>query len=284
MSTTGTWFMGVDIGGTFTDIVVAAADGPLHARKVRTSADDPVRAVVSGAAGLLDSLGIEGRQVGRVVHGTTLATNLVLEGNGARVVFATTVGFRDLIRIPRHGGATAERADTLVSYVQPESLVPPWMTIEVPERMSAAGSPLVAFDDEDAIRVARRILRLKPEAIAICLLHSYANPIHELRLAEACRALSPDVPNYVSSDIAPSMREYGRAVTTAVSAYVSPAMTGYLGRLSAALAGLGLTCPVHIMESSGGVMSLEQASRRAVHTVESGPAAGVISTQALAGP
>jgi N-methylhydantoinase A len=282
---TGTeWFMGVDIGGTFTDIVLAAASGPLHAHKVRTTAGDPVQAVVAGAATLLEKAGVPGNQVGRVVHGTTLATNLVLEGKGARVAFATTAGFRDLIRIPRNGGATAERADTLVSYVQPESLVPPWMTIEVPERMNAAGVALIPLEEDDARRVAKRLVRLKPESIAICLLHSYTNPLHEVRLAAACQALAPDIPTYISSDIAPSMREYGRAVTTAVSAYVSPAMTGYLSRLAEALGRLGITCPVHIMESSGGVMSLEQASRRAVHTVESGPAAGVISTQALARP
>jgi N-methylhydantoinase A len=283
-SSTGDWFIGVDIGGTFTDVVLAAADGELHTRKTRTTPDDPVLGVADGVASLLEEIGVTGGDVHRVVHGTTLATNLVLEGKGARVAFAVTRGFRDLIRIPRNGGATAERAETLVSYEQPKSLVPPWMTVEIPERLNAAGVPLTPFQDTDAVRAARRILRLKPEAIAICLLHSYANPDHEARLAAACRSLAPDVPTFISSEIAPSMREYGRAVTTVVSAYVGPAMAGYLGRLSAALAELGITSPIHIMESSGGVMSIDQASRRAVHTVESGPAAGVISTQALCDP
>lgn len=276
------WFVGVDIGGTFTDVVLAAQDGDVRVGKVRTTPKDPVAGVVEGLAAVLEAAGVDGSAVGRVAHGTTLATNLVLEARGARIAFATTEGFGDLIRIPRGGGAIAERAETLVSYVQSRPFVDPAMTVEVPERMDARGEPVRELDEAGALRTARRLARLRPEAVAVCLLHSYANDRHEQRLADAWRGLRPEVPIYLSSEISPALREYGRATTTAIAAYVGPAMESYLERLGAGLATVGVRCPVHVMVSSGGVMGLAQVARRAVQTIESGPAAGVVSTQLLA--
>lgn len=276
------WFIGVDIGGTFTDVVIAGESGSVHVRKVRTTPDDPVIGAVDGVRSALADARVDAGEVGRVVHGTTLATNLLLEGKGARVALATTAGFGDIIRIPRGGGAAAERAETLVSYVQPRSLVPASMTVEVPERTDAQGQVVIPLTGEAARRTARRLRTLHPESIAICLLHCYVNPAHEQLLAEVCQEICPGVPTYLSSDVSPAMREYGRAVTTAVSAYVGPVMADYLNRLQQELLELGIQGPIQIMESSGGVMPLELAALRAVRTVESGPAAGVISTQLLA--
>ena len=170
-----------------------------------------------------------------------------------------------------------------MSYRRPDPFVSPRLTFEVRERMSAEGQVITPFDERAAGRAARALAAVKPEAIAICFLHAYVNPLHEDRLAEACAKVCPDIPTYRSSQISPAMREYGRAVTTAVSAYVGPPMERYLKRLGNALVDLGVSAPIHVMESSGGVMTLEQAAQRAIRTIESGPAAGVVSTQILSG-
>jgi N-methylhydantoinase A len=280
---TSKWFIGIDIGGTFTDVVLAEEGGSALVRKVRTTIDDPVEGVVAGITSALAQAMVSGSRVDRVVHATTLATNLILEGKGARVAFATTKGFGDLIRIPRGGGATIEGAKTLMSYTQPDPFVPSWMTVEVPERIDARGNVVTPLSQDGAQRVAREIASLKPDAIAICFLHSYVNDSHEMLLLEALAARIPHAPTYVSSQISPTLREYGRALVTVISAYVGPAMRSYLERLGDALADLGIGGPIHIMESSGGVMMLDQAVKRAAHTLESGPAAGVVSTQQLSG-
>jgi len=271
-----TYVLGVDVGGTFTDVVLGTADGDVTVAKVMTTPADPGDAVVAGVGGVLARAGVGAGQVTRLVHGTTLATNVILERRGSDIAFVTTQGFADVLRLGREVRQEEERFDLF--FRTPDPPVSRARTFEVRERVAATGEVLVPLEAADAAEVARAVAASKPAAVAICLLHSYANPEHERRLAEACRAALP-AGTYVaaSSEVWPEIREYERAITTALCASVGPVMSGYLSRLADRLAAVGITCPIEIMESSGGVMSAPLAARRPIYTIESGGAAGVIA-------
>ncbi len=267
--------VGVDIGGTFTDVALRAADGRLTVGKQATTPDDPRVGVVEALRGVLADAGVAPGSVSRVVHGTTLATNVVVERRGGPVALVTTEGFGDVLSLGRHARVEDDRYD--LGYTPPPPLVPRSRTFEVPERVSAHGEVLVALPDGAPETVARAVAGEQPIGVAVCLLHSYAHPEHEQRIAAACRAALPDAFVVASTDVWPELREYERAMTTVVCALVGPVMATYLRGLEDQLAALGVRCPVEVMESSGGVVSTAAATRRPVCTVESGGAAGVLA-------
>ena len=269
------WFVGVDVGGTFTDVVLADSDGGVRVGKVLTTPEDPRVGVVDGVQQVLAAAGIDPSLVSRVVHGTTLATNVVLQRSGGPVALVTTEGFADLLRLGREARVEEDRFDLFFTPLAPP--VDPALTFEVRERVNAAGEVLVALAPDALGAAVARVAAAAPAGIAVCFLHSYANPAHEVAVVEALRRALPGTYVVASSEVWPEMREFERAMTTVVCAMVGPVMAGYLEGLGARLAELGVTCPIEIMESSGGVMTAERAARRPVLTVESGGAAGVIA-------
>jgi N-methylhydantoinase A len=272
-------FVGVDVGGTFTDVVLGTDTGGLHVRKVLTTHDDPRVAVVEGLLLVLGDAGAEPGDVARVVHGTTLATNVILERKGGRIAFLTTDGFGDMLRLGREARVEEDRYDLF--FTTPRPPVEGSLTFEVEERTLADGSVRLGLGTAHADEVAAAVAATRPDAVAICFLNAYADGRNEAVMAEACRRALPGTFVAASSEVWPELREYERAMTTFMCAYVGPVMTTYLSGLGQRLVELGVTCPVEVMESSGGVMSAASASRRPVYTVESGGAAGVIAAGAL---
>ena len=266
-------FVGVDVGGTFTDVVLADSAGDVTIGKVLTTPDDPRRGVVEGIRHVLDRAAVDPGAVSRVVHGTTLATNVVMQRTAAPIALVTTEGFGDLLRLGRQARVEDDRYDLFFTPAPPP--VDARLTFEVAERVSAQGEVLVPLTDEVIADVVRSVVAARPAGVSVCFLHAYAHPAHEQRVTEACRAALPTAYVVCSSEVWPEMREFERAMTTAVCALVGPVMAGYVAGLEARLHDIGIRCPVEIMESSGGVMSAEAAARRPVATVESGGAAGV---------
>jgi N-methylhydantoinase A len=272
--------LGADIGGTFTDVVLTRGDGRMHVAKQLTTPDAPEESVLEVVKRVLDEAGVDASSVSRVVHGTTLATNAVIERKGARVAFVTSEGFGDLLRIGREARVEDDRYDLHFDPAPPP--LGREATFEVRERMSARGEVLEAFDEASAREAAMGISKLAPEAVAICFLHSYANADHEERMEEMLREVVPGIRVIPSSRVHPEMREFDRASTTLFTAEVAPLMASYLERLGKGLSGMGIDAPLQIMESSGGVMSAEVAAERAVATLESGGAAGVMAAARFA--
>ena len=278
MSREGTTRIGVDIGGTFTDIVVLCPDGRLHARKVASTAFDYARGIVEGVRRALEEVGIAPGAVEELRHGTTVASNAILERKGAVTGLVTTAGFRDVLeirtlRMPRLYDMTWEK---------PPVLVPRHRRVTVDERIDATGKVLRALDPEDARRAVRRLLGEEVEAIAVCLLHSYANPAHERIVEQAILDLAPDLPYAISFDVLPEVKEYERTSTTVINAYIKPLVGRYLDSLQASLAAIGVAVEVMPMQSNGGLTTARAAAELPVHIVESGPAAGVVGAQVLA--
>ncbi|MCB0971522.1 MAG: hydantoinase/oxoprolinase family protein [Acidimicrobiales bacterium] len=276
---TGEVQVGVDIGGTFTDVVLARPGRPLVLGKRLTTHADPTVAVVEAIEEVLARAGAAPGDVTRVAHATTLATNTILERRGVDVAFITTAGFRDLLTLGRAARVEEQRFDLM--FDAPEPPIAPERCYEVRERISADGAVLVPFDEADAARVVGAIAATPAVAVAICFVNSYLEPSHEHRMAELCRAGLPGRSVVASASVWPEMREYERATTTLMSAYVGPVMEHYLTQLQSRLGGAGIDAPIHVMESSGGVMSAELAAARAVYTIESGPAAGVMAARAV---
>ena len=266
--------LGVDIGGTFTDLVVIDdATGTARVGKVLTTAKDPAHGVEDGIHALLDEAGVRSDAVRAVVHGTTLATNALIERKGAKTALLTTEGFRDALEIRREG-----RYDMYDLFIDPPPpLVPRHLRREVPERLLADGSILKTLDEAAARRALAELAREGVEALAICLLHAYVNPTHERRLSEIAREVSPGLSVSCSSEVVPEIREYERASTTCANVYVAPLMARYLEDLERRLAALGIDGQLYIMQSSGGTALPPLARRLPVRLVESGPAAGALA-------
>jgi N-methylhydantoinase A len=214
--------LGSDIGGTFTDIVLTRADGRLHVVKQLSTPSAPEQSVLEGIARILAETGIDAGSISRVVHGTTLATNAVIERRGARVAFVTTEGFGDLLRIGREARVEDDRYDLFFEPAPPP--LPRRAIFEVRERISARGEVLVDLNEEAAVQVARSIAKFEPEAVALCFLHSYANPEHEERMQALLSRALPEARIVASSRIHPEAREFDRASTTLYSAEVAPLM------------------------------------------------------------
>jgi len=269
----GPYRLGVDIGGTFTDLVLAAPDGTIHTHKRLSTPDDYGVSIRDGVTAMLHDLSLVPDAIGRVVHGTTVATNAVLENKGALTGLVTTAGFRDVLEMRR---LRIPEMYTL-NYQRTEPLVPRRLRLEVEERMGPDGAVWRPLDDATIAAAAERLAASGVEAVAVCLLHAYANPAHEQRVADALRArLGSEVFLTCSSDLLPVIREYERTSTTVINAYLGPVVRGYLGRLADHLRGIGVTAPIQVMKSDGGVMSAAAAAEKPAYIVESGPAAGVI--------
>jgi N-methylhydantoinase A len=270
--------IGIDIGGTFTDVVLADANGIRSVSKRLTTPGDAADAAIAATRDVLIESGTAAAEIQRVVHGTTLATNTILEHKGGRVAFVTTLGFRHLLALGRHARVESERFN--LAFDLPSPPVELALTFEVTERIGPRGDVVLPLDEESVATLADTLAPLDLDGIAVCLLHSHTNPVHELRVGELLRGRT-DTPIVLSYDISPEIREFERATTTVMSALVAPVMARYLGQLESRLHGLGIAAPLYIMESAGGILSVEQAVRRSVATVESGPAAGVMAAQAL---
>ena len=272
--------VGIDIGGTFTDLVIAGTDSSLHTMKLLSTPDDYGRGIISGMTAVMAEHAIDAAAIERVVHATTVATNAILERKGAHTALITTAGFRDVLEMRR---LRIPEMYTL-NYPKPEPLVPRRLRREVIERLGPAGEVRIPLDEPSVIDAAQRFRDENVEAVAICLLHSYANPDHERRVAEIVRAaLGPDVFITCSSDILPVIREYERTSTTVINAFLGPALRRYLGGLRRHLDALGVSAPLQIMKSDGGIMAVTSAAERPAYLVESGPAAGVIGAARLTG-
>jgi N-methylhydantoinase A len=276
----GKYFLGIDIGGTFTDLVLAEeTTHQLHNAKTLTTPHDPVDGVMSGVRDVLAQAGASAAEIQRVVHATTLATNLILERKGAKVGFITTDGFGDMFQISKQRATGLDRYNLL--YVRPPAFVSREMVVEVNERLNAQGEVLVPLEDRDAQAAVEALAAKHPEAVAVCLLHAYANPVHERKLGEIIRRRMPGIYVALSAEVWPEFQEYERAATTVISAYVGPMMSAYVGRLAQELRAAGVASALQIMQSSGAVMTAPMAARKAAYSLESGPAAGVIATAHL---
>jgi N-methylhydantoinase A len=263
--------LAVDIGGTFTDLVLVAG-GHRFISKVLTTPRAPEEAVIEGARELLSRAGLAFSDIGVFVHGTTLATNAIIERKGARTALIATDGFRDVIEI-----ADESRFDQYdINIVKPAPLVPRELRFTVPERMDVHGAVRLELDEGAVREVALRLRELGIEAVAVALVHSYANPTHEVRIREVLAEMCAGLSVTLSSEVCPEAREYERTSTAIANAYVQPLMSSYLLRLERAFAGLGYLQPIHLMTSGGSLASLDTAVRMPVRLVESGPAGGAI--------
>ena len=267
--------VGVDIGGTFTDVVVLDLETPsLEIGKVASTPDDPSRALPAG----FDGLGISYADIELVVHGTTVATNAILERKGGRCGLIATRGFRDILELRRR-----DRPHLYGLTGSYEPLIPRYHRLEVSERISAEGDVLTPLDEDELIEAAEQLAAERVEAIVLSFLNSYINPAHERRAKAVLERRWPELRVVASSDVLPLFREFERTSTAVVNAYVQPVVGRYLDRLQGRLRESGYHKDLLIMQSNGGMMSVEAAGTRSVNTVLSGPAAGVIAATKIAG-
>jgi N-methylhydantoinase A len=270
----------VDIGGTFTDITLQdAATGEAWTAKTPSTPADPSEAFLTGVGLALAAAGRQASEIGRVLHGTTVATNLILEGKTAPTALLTTQGFRHVLEI---GRADLPRRDNLWAWRKPRRPVPPAQVYEIPGRIAADGSELMPLDEAAVREATRAALAAGARAIAICFLHSFANPAHEWRALALVREAAPGIAVTASADVLPVVREYERSMATVLNAAVMPAVATYVERLEARLAAGGIHAPLLLMKSNGGVAGAPAIRRAPVQTALSGPAAGVVGAAALA--
>jgi len=269
----------VDIGGTFTDLqILDARTGIARAWKTPTTPEDPSIGLLRGVTEAAQRFGFALSEVGLLLHGTTIATNAVLERKLARGVLLTTAGFEDVLEINRH-----VRRDIYALMPEPvPTLIPRDRRLGVPERMRADGTAELPLDEAALPGLIARIAALAPEAVAVSLLHAYANPAHERRLAAAIRAALPHLPVCLSCDISPEIREYERTSTTVLNALLMPVVKAYLDRLEARLGEGGFRPLVLLVQSNGGVCSLRVAAEQPARLLLSGPAGGAMAAERLA--
>jgi len=266
--------IGIDIGGTFTDLVAIADDGQITTRKVASTPHDYGEGIVAG----LNELLTKSVKVTDVLHGTTIGSNTVLESKGARTALITTRGFRDILEI------RDLRMPVLydIAWTKPRALVERRLRLEVTEKLRPDGSVAIPLDITSVDAVIAMLRAEHVESVAICLLHSYANPAHERAIATRVRAALPDLAISISHEILPEMKEYPRTSTTVINAYVQPVVRAYITALDARLRALGIDAPLQLMQSNGGLASVAFAAAAPAHIIESGPAAGVVGGAALA--
>ena len=251
--------VGVDIGGTFTDIVFLGDDATLHTKKVSSSVENYARAIADGLVEMFDDFGIGGGDIDEVLHGTTVASNAILEHKGARTGLVTTKGFRDVLeirnlRMPRLYDLTWDK---------PPPLVERYLRMVVDERVDARGNVKKALTQEDADAAVERLLGEGVEAIAVCLLNSFMNPTHEQMVKAAIERLAPDLPHCISYDVLPEIKEYELTSTTVINTYVMPVVARYLRSLREDLDTKLIKAPLLLMQSNGGLTTAEAATRAA---------------------
>ncbi|MEP1122309.1 MAG: hydantoinase/oxoprolinase family protein [Ilumatobacter sp.] len=266
--------IGADVGGTFTDVVLQRTDGSYASTKVLTTHDAPERAILDGVARLADEENVDlaAGAVAQFIHGTTLATNALIERRGARTALVTTHGFRDVIETRTE--SRFEQYD--LDIVLPTPLIERKDRFTVTERRSARGDVLIEFDEVEARALIERLASAGYESVAVGFIHSYVDGTNERRFRELLLERLPDVSVSISCEVSPQMREYERFNTVCANAYVQPLMASYLVRLRDELQVRGITCPLYLVHSGGGLMSVESAAEFPVRLVESGPAGGAI--------
>src|SRR6202048_4941270 len=269
--------IGVDIGGTFTDVVVRQDGAPARIMKIPTSRKDPSIAVIAALRRMAAEWGLPPGAVGRFVHGTTVATNAVLERNGACLGLITTRGFRDVIEIGRQ--MRHQMYDLALDPETPVFLAPGRFRREVRERIGANGELIEALDEELLAAAADELVAAGAQAIAIVFLFSFLDDTHERRARDIIAARHPSIFISISSEVDPAFREYERTVVTAFDAYLKPVVERYLADLAAGLVGAGVSAPLQIMQSRGGISGAATARQRPVRLFLSGPAAGVIGAK-----
>lgn len=267
-----------DVGGTFTDVIVLDDRGGVWTYKLLSTPPDYERAVLGAVRLFLEQTGQSGESVSEVAHGTTVATNAVLEHRGAHTALVTTRGFRDVLELRRM------RAPQLYNlfWDKPKSLVERYLRFEINERMSATGEVLVPIDEQELWQLKEKLERERIESVGVCLLHAYAFPEHEKIVGNFLRKHLPNVPVSLSSEVLRVRKEYERTATTVVNAYVRPVMGRYIGALRSGLNSQRVTAPLLIMQSAGGLTPAADAAVRPVYVMESGPAAGVLAANYIA--
>ncbi len=269
--------LAVDIGGTFTDIAIEIG-GEITSAKTLTSHDDPVAGVLRGIGYALEGLDLEPAAFGSVIHGTTLATNALIERRGAKVAVITTEGFRDILEI-----ACERRYDQYdIDIEAADYLVPRELVFTVPERIGADGRVLRPIELDRVAAAVEAALAAGAQSLAVCLLHSYQTSAHEHAVREVIARIAPGIPVTLSSEVSAEIREFERMCTTVCNAYIQPLMGGYLSALATALEGAGFGCPLFIITSGGGMTTLETATAFPIRLVESGPSGGAIMAARIA--
>lgn len=270
--------LAVDIGGTFTDIALETADGARVTAKVLTTPSAPEQGVIEGVLAAMASAALAPADIGLIIHGTTLATNALIEKRGAVTALLTTEGHRDALEMAYEH--RFEQYD--INIDRPPPLVPRWLRLPIRERMNAHGRAILPLDVSSIDAVLPVLEREGVESLAIGFLHSYANPSHEQRVCERIARAAPHLSISLSSDVAPEIREYERQTTTVANAYVRPLMERYLRALEAAFRAQGFECPFLMVTSGGGLCTVETAARFPVRLVESGPAGGAVLAASIA--
>ena len=284
------FYIGADTGGTFTDLVVIDDEGQVFFDKAFSTPQDPSRGVIAALGNGAGELGLDVESVAadtrRFAHGTTVGTNALIQRRGAQVGLLMTQGFEDTTLITRgpmgmNFGIPASQALDFAANHRPEPLVLPTRIGGIPERIAVDGRVITPLDEAAAREAVRAVLDSGVESIAVCLLWAFRNSMHERRLQEIIQELAPDVPVSLSSEVAPVMGEYERAMTTVVNAYVGPIISRYIDRLTTSLSDLGLVPPMEVMTSSGGLVLRERVGREAVALVNSGPIGGLVAAKHL---
>ncbi|HMK79771.1 MAG TPA: hydantoinase/oxoprolinase family protein [Xanthobacteraceae bacterium] len=273
-----TYRIGVDIGGTFTDIVLLGADGTIHTKKVSSNVANYAQAIVDGLSEVFRETSLAGDAIEEIRHGTTVASNAILEHKGARVGLITTRGFRDVLEI------RTLRMPRLydLAWMKPPPLIERYLRQVVDERVDHRGRIERPLAPADAERAVDALLAEQVEAIAVCLINSFANPAHELMLKEVIARKAPQLPFSISFEVLPEIKEYERTSTTVINAYVMPIVATYLRALRQGLDAAGIPARLLLMQSNGGLTTDKAAAERPMNIIESGPAGGVIGAQALA--
>ncbi len=271
------WRLGVDIGGTFTDVVLENGDTQ-YSTKVLTTYAAPENAILDGLAQVCAKAGIAADRITQIIHGTTLATNALIERRGAKTALITTQGFRDTIEMRTE--SRFEQYD--LNLTLPEPLLPRQRRYTLSERVGADGGVLIPLERADVEALADQLAQADYTSIAVGFLHSYLNPAHERMVRDVLEERLPEVMISLSSDVSPQMREYERFNTTIANAYIKPLMKSYLSRLADRLKDSGADCPIFLMHSGGGIISIESAAEFPVRLVESGPAGGAVFAATLA--
>lgn len=269
--------IGVDVGGTFTDIAVVDSDGRLAIHKVLSTSTDYSDAICAGLEHLVGTQTVTPREVRHVAHAATVATNTVITRTGARVGLITTEGFRDVLEIGRLRYPRLYDMD----WDKPVPLVPRHLRRTVVERIDYRGNVVTELDWASVEAAAGKLIGAEVESIAICLLNAYANPEHEQRIARYLAERAPEVALSISSQVLPEVKEFERTSTTVINAYIKPVVAQYIEKLEQRLTGLGVRAPITVMQSSGGTVRTQVAKERPVYAIESGPAAGAVGAAAL---
>ncbi len=268
--------LGIDVGGTFTDFLLFnEATGELTMEKTPSTPSDQSVGIMNGISKIVRAAGIDPGEIKLILHGTTVATNAVLEEKGALVGLITTKGFEQILHVAR-----SQTPGPLAGWIimrKPDPLAPLYLTRGVSARMSAKGIELTPIDEEEVRRYTKELKDAGIEALTVCLINSFANPSHERQIRDIVQQMYPDLPVTISTDILPEFREYERCLTTVMNSYVRPKMANYLRGIQEKLAEARLTSTVNIVRSDGGVMSIDAATRSPVNTLLSGPSGGAVA-------